>query len=486
MSSARARAGGRWKRTKIVCTIGPATRSEAALERLARAGMDVARLNFSYGTRAEHGQLITAIRTVARKLKRPIGILQDLAGFKLRVGDVPRGAVALRPRQEVVLSAARSPEPSAIPIPSGELPKALSAGQRLLLGDGKIELEVLDTTRTEVRCRVRAGGLLESRQGLAAPDTALPIRAATSKDLADLRFGLKQGVDWVAMSFVRNAEDLEPLRRAVKKHAPGTALMAKIERHEAIGNLEEIIAAADGIMVARGDLGLQLPLDRVPLLQKDIIGRCNAVGKPVITATQMLESMVSSRRPTRAEVSDVANAVLDGTDAVMLSGETAVGRYPAEAVAVMARICRRAEAAFDFEARQLASSQWPCRTVTDGISQATVGLSNDLKARAIITATSSGHTALMVAMHRPEAPIIAVTPDVATQRRLALAWGVKSLLAPRGSNTDQLIVNAIARARKLGLVREGDLVVVTAGVPAGVPGHTNLIKVEVVGRRRRP
>jgi pyruvate kinase len=448
--------------------------------------MDVARLNFSYGAREDHERAIASIRAIARKLGRTIGILQDLAGFKLRVGDIPGGAVALRRRQEIVLSAARSPGPSAIPIPAADLPKARSAGERLLLADGKIELEVLDTTSTDIRCRVRAGGLLQSHQGLAAPDTALPMRAATKKDLADLRFGLEHSVDWVAMSFVRNAEDLRPLRRIMERHAPGAALMAKIERHEAIDNLDEIIEAADGIMVARGDLGIQLPFDRVPLLQKSIIARCNAAGKPVVTATQMLESMVSSSRPTRAEASDVANAVLDGTDAVMLSGETAVGRYPTEAVRVMSRICTRAEAAFDFEGMLIESSQWPCRTVTDAISQATVGLANDLDARAIVTATSSGHTALMVAMHRPEARIIAITPDVATQRRLTLSWGVRPLLAPRGRNTDQLIVNAVARARDLGLVANGDLVVVTAGVPAGMPGYTNLIKVEVVGRQGKP
>jgi pyruvate kinase len=485
MSGARARGRGNACRTKIVCTIGPATQSRTALARLAAAGMNVARFNFSYGTHDEYARVIGMVRALERTLGRPIGVLQDLSGFKLRVGALPGGAMMLRPRQEVLLSAAPSPDPPAIPIPTAALPKALSPGQRLLLGDGKIELRVLDARGAEVRCRVRVGGLLQSHQGLAAPDTALPIGAATRKDLADLRFGLEQGVDWVAMSFVRSAEDLEPLRRAVKRHGSGAGLMAKIERHEAIDNLDEIIDAADGIMVARGDLGIQLPLDQVPVLQKDIIARCNAVGKPVVTATQMLESMVSSPRPTRAEVSDVANAVLDGTDAVMLSAETAVGRYPSDAVRVMSRVCARAEAAFDYEGRLAHSTQLPCRTVTDGISQAVVSLASDLNARAIITATSSGHTALMVAMHRPAAPIVAVTSDVATQRRLTPSWGVTPLLAARGRNTDQLIVRTLARAREEKLVHEGDLVVITAGVPAGIPGHTNLIKVEVVGRRER-
>ncbi|GAF92800.1 unnamed protein product, partial [marine sediment metagenome] len=255
-------------------------------------------------------------------------------------------------------------------------------------------------------------------------DTVLPIKAVTSKDLSDLRFGLARGVDWVAMSFVRGAEDLAPLRREIARAGASVGVMAKIERRDAIGNLDQIVAAADAIMVARGDLGIQLPLERVPMLQKSIIASCNEAGKPVITATQMLESMVDSPRPTRAEVSDVANAVLDGTDALMLSGETAVGRYPTEAVRVMSRVAARAEASFDYDARLKVTSQWPCRTVTDGISQATVGLAHDLNARGIITATSSGQTALMVAMHRPKASIIAVTPDVATQKRLTLSWGV--------------------------------------------------------------
>jgi pyruvate kinase len=351
----------------------------------------------------------------------------------------------------------------------------------VLLGDGAIELVVTATSGAEVRCRVRVGGIVRSHQGIHLPDAALPINTVTPKDLADLRFGLEHGVDWVAMSFVRNGADLDPIRSEIERSAHRPSVMAKIEQHEAIAHLEEIIAAADGVMVARGDLGIELPLDRVPVLQKQIIRRCNAAGKPVVTATQMLESMIGSARPTRAEVSDVANAVLDGTDAVMLSGETAIGSYPVEAVRVMARVATRAEAAFDYADRLAESTRWPCRTMTDGISQATVGLAHDLGARAIITATSTGHTAYMTAMHRPEHPIIAVTPDVATQRRLTLAWGVRPLLAKRGRNTDRLITNAIGRAREAGLLREGDLVIITAGVPAGASGRTNLIKVELVG-----
>jgi pyruvate kinase len=444
--------------------------------------MDLARLNFSHGTHEDHDHLIDTVHSVAAKLRRPIGILQDLAGPKPRVGDLPDGELYLPPRAEVVLSAAPSPAPGHLPLPVPELPRTVSPGQRILLADGRIELKVLDAGGSEVRCRVQVGGTLRSHQGVHLPDVDLPIRTFTDRDRDDLRFGLARGVDWVAMSFVRSAEDLRLLRREIDRAEAPARLMAKIEHHQAIDDLEAIIAASDGIMVARGDLGIEIPLDRVPLLQKRIIECCNAAGKPVVTATQMLESMIESPRPTRAEVSDIANAVLDGTDAVMLSGETAVGRHPIEAARVMARVAARAETAFDFEARLLESTQWPCHTTTDGISQATVNLAHDLPARAIITATTSGHTALMVAMHRPEPPIIAVTPDVATQTRLTLAWGVVPLLAPRGRNTDELIVSAIAAAREAGLVADGDLVVVTAGVPAGVPGQTNLIKVEEVGR----
>jgi len=504
------------RRTKIVCTIGPATSSEGAIRRLARAGMDVARLNFSYGSHEAHAEAISRVRAVAKELGRPIGILQDLSGPKLRVGELPGGAVELHAGAEVVLSTARRPSASHLPLPVPELPRAVTAGDRLLLADGRIELRVLKTSRTEVRCQVRVGGVLKSHQGLNVPGVSLPIATVTAKDLADLKFGLEQEVDWVAMSFVREANDLAPLRRAIGRadrgrpstvargdpersrtgrpptagqtpfglpvRAPG--VMAKIEKHEAVDRLDEIIAAADGIMVARGDLGVELPLARVPLLQKDIIARCNRAAKPVVTATQMLETMVENPRPTRAEVSDVANAVFDGTDAVMLSGETAVGRFPQEAVRVMADVVSRAEAGLDFAARSDRASAWSCQTTADGISQAACALASDIGARAIITATGSGYTALMVSRQRPAAPVVAVTPDVATLRRLTLVWGLHPLLAPRGRNTDELIVSTISAARKAGYVRAGDRVVVTAGVPPG-PGNTNLIKVEVVGRHHR-
>ena len=472
------------RRTKIVCTIGPATSSPAAIRRLALAGMNVARLNFSYGTHESHAAVIQAVRSIADEIGRPIGILQDLSGPKLRAGELPGGAMQLREGDEVTLRLRGHPGPSEIPVPLPELAGAAQPHQRLLLSDGQIELRVLRSAKAAITCRVAVGGLLKSHQGINLPDAALPIRTVTQKDLADLRFGLEHQVDWVAMSFVRKSQDLAPLRRMMKAAAADARLMSKIEKHEAVGELDDIIAASDGIMVARGDLGIELPLAQVPMLQKDIIRRCNRAGKPVITATQMLESMISNPRPTRAEVSDVANAVFDGTDAVMLSGETAAGQYPTEAVRVMADVIGRAEAVYDFDAHWAECTAWPCDTIADGTSEAACGLARDVNAAAVISATSTGSTALAVARQRPKARLVAVTPNVATLKYLSLVWGVHALLAARGRDTDELIVNAVDRARDAGLVRVGDRVVVTAGIPRGA-GNTNLIKVEVVGKHEK-
>ncbi len=444
--------------------------------------MDVARLNFSHGRHASHAAAIAAVRAASERIGRPLAILQDLSGPKLRVGELPGGEVLLEPGATVVLSTAEAPAPGHLPLPLPELPGAVSPGQRLLLSDGRLELRVLSATEQEIRCEVVVGGALGSHQGVNVPDTVLPIEAVTEKDLADLEFGIAHGVDWIAMSFVRRAEDLRPLRERLLAAGSRAGLMAKIEKHEAVDHLDEILTVADGVMVARGDLGIEVPLDEVPILQKQIIARCNESGRPVVTATQMLESMIGNPRPTRAEVSDVANAVLDGTDAVMLSGETASGKYPVEAVQVMAQVARQAEAAFDYHAYLRRAREVPCATITDGIAEATVSLAEDLCAQAIITPTSSGATALMVARHRPAAPIIAVADQAETQRRLALVWGVSPVYAPRTHSTDEMVRTALHRARETGLVALGDRVVVTAGVPSGVPGRTNLIKVEVVGQ----
>jgi pyruvate kinase len=474
------------RRTKIICTLGPASSSEEVVSALIRAGLDGARFNFSHGTQQEHRRGIARVRSLAARLGRPVAVLQDLAGPKLRVGEMAGGCAELRRGRPFTLTTRAiigGERAASVAFPA--LPRCLKAGNRVLLDDGLLELEVVDTTSTEVNCRVVTGGPLGSRKGINLPEVDLPISAVTEKDLSDLRLGLRLGVDWVAMSFVRRPEDLAPLRALMKRLGRRAPLLAKIEQHEAVREIDEIIAAADGVMVARGDLGVELPVEQVPVLQKRIIEKCNRAGKPVVVATQMLDSMIRNPRPTRAEVSDIANAILDGADALMLSGETSVGKYPLAAVRTMVRTARRAEGALDFARLLQEKLRLPTRTLTDAISQATCELAADLGARAIITSTSTGHTAVMVSRHRPKAPIVAVTPNVATQRRMALCWGVCPLLVPRGRSTDEMLRGAIAAARKAGFVKDGDTVVVTAGVPAGVAGRTNLIKVETVGKHVR-
>jgi len=469
------------RRTKVVCTLGPATDDERVLCGLIRAGMDVARLNFSHGTRAEHARRIKAVRSAGEKLGRTVAVLQDLCGPRLRLGALAGDQVTIKDGAEFTLTTRPvEGDQNRAQVQFERLPRFLSPGQRVLLADGAIELRVASVRGREIVCRVVKGGLLRSQQGLNLPDTDLPIPAFTKKDREDLLSGLRRGVDWVAMSFVGKAADLAPARAIMKNGRARALLMAKIEKRQAIQNLEEIVQACDGVMIARGDLGVEVALDEVPILQKRIIRICNRVGKPVVTATQMLESMLDNPRPTRAEVSDVANAVLDGTDAVMLSGETAVGRYPLAAARIMARVACRAESQIDFDALRRAELAAFAEDPTDAVAEAACVIARDLHARAIICNTSSGFTARMVSKHRPATPIIAVSPSLQTLRRISLLWGVCPVLVPASRDTDEMLTHAMAGARKSGAVRRGDLVVITAGVPVGVPGHTNLIKIASV------
>jgi len=469
------------RRTKIVCTLGPATDSERVLCALIRAGMDVARLNFSHGTLADHARRIRAVHSAARELGKPVAILQDLCGPRLRLGAFRAGEATVRDRAEFVITTQPvQGDESRAQVQLPELPGFLSRGDRVLLADGAIEFRVVRASRDEILCRVVKGGLLRSHQGMNLPDTALPIPAFTKKDRTDLVFGIRRGVDWVAMSFVSKAADIEPARALLRKQRSRALLIAKIEKKEAVQNLEEIVDASDGVMVARGDLGVEVALDQVPVLQKRMIRLCNQAGKPVITATQMLETMITNPRPTRAEVSDVANAVLDGTDAVMLSGETAVGRYPVAAVRIMARTAARAETDLDFEAIRRAHAASRCADPTESAAEAACMIAHDLRASAIVCNTSSGFTARMVSKHRPDTRIIAVTPSDQTLRRIALFWGVCPVLVPRSRNTDEMLRRAITGAVQSGAVQRGDLVIITAGVPIGIPGHTNLIKIAKV------
>jgi len=470
--------------TKIVCTIGPATASPERLRALIDAGMDVARLNFSHGTHELHGQVIERIRYLSQEMGKPIAILQDLCGPKNRLGELPEEGVPVETGQSVrFVLATEGADAENIPLPSSTLFALVRPGERILIDDGSIEVTVTQRDLNTIRGEVHIGGILRSHKGVNLPDTRLPVTSVTERDLHDLRFGIQQGVDWVAVSFVREPEDLQPVRYAIEAAGADVRVIAKIEKREAVERFESILAAADGIMIARGDLGVEMPIDEVPLIQKEIIAQCNRAGKPVITATQMLESMIAAPHPTRAEATDVANSILDGTDAVMLSGETAVGQYPVEAVQVMHRIASRTEQALKEGVvvqpnQPLAGSL----SVTEAVAEAVCHIAYDINARAIICATTSGSTARLVSKYRPKTPIVAFTPFESTYRQLALSWGVQPRLIPQVYTMEEMLQTAVNTAVEMGLAHEGDKVVITAGVPIGVPGNTNLIKVHTIGQ----
>lgn len=470
------------RRTRIVCTIGPASESEGAIRALAQAGMNVARLNFSHGSPAWHRERVGLLRKVADETGRAIGILQDLCGPKLRVGELPEEGLDLLPGHacRLTLGPSAAGDVPAIQVPLPALLEALAPGQNLYLQDAQIQLAVEAVGDDGVRCQVLNGGTLHSRQGINAPSAPMAIAAATEKDLRDLRLGVELGVDWVAVSFVRRAADLAPVRSLLHDLDASIPVMAKIEKPEAVENLEEIAAAADGLMVARGDLGVELPLYQVPVMQKEIIRLGNRRGKPVVTATQMLDSMTRNPRPTRAEVSDVANAILDGSDAVMLSGETACGEWPAVVVETMARIAEFTEGHIDYAGQLEERVRVRAGTITDAIAQGACEIAMDLRAAAILCSTTSGATARALSLMRPPAPLIAATPSPETRRRLTLTWGVETLLVPPTENTDERLAATVDGACKAGWIRTGDVVVVVSGTPIGVAGRTNLIKVQTV------
>ena len=467
-------------RTKIVCTIGPSSASPDALARLVAAGMDVARLNFSHGTHAEHASVIAALRAIAADARRPIAVLQDLAGLKIRIGEIPAGPVRLRAGGAFTLTTRPVPgDEGGASVSLPNLPRLLRPGDRLLLADGEIELAAERIGDADVLCRVVAGGTLSSHKGISLPNAVVPGPCLTEKDRGDLLFGISQGVDYVALSFVRSETDVRQARAFLAEHGATIPIVAKIEKHEAIGSIDAILGEADGLMVARGDLGVETPLEHVPLLQKMLIEKANRAGKPVITATQMLLSMVDSPRPTRAEVGDVANAILDGTDAVMLSEETASGRYPVEAVATMRRIAEDTEAAFPFARWMRRFEHEGLQTLPEAVAGAACELAEHVGAEVIVAWTESGATARLVASHRPRRPILALSTVPATARRLALVWGVFPVLAAPPGSADAMLDAAPGIAAAAGLLRSGERVVITAGIPMGVAGSTNLIKAAV-------
>lgn len=470
------------RRSKIVCTIGPATDDVAMIKKLLLAGMNVARLNFSHGTHAEHERRARAVRQAAAETGINVAIMLDTKGPEIRLGYFKEEPVFLEENATVTLTTETIlGDRERIPVTYTGLPADVKEGDAILIADGLIELKVLSTTPTEVLCRVINGGKLTSQKGINLPGVEVNLPAVTEKDIADITFGIKQGFDFIAASFVRRASDVLAIRRVLEEAGADIDIISKIESRQAVNNLDEIIRVSNGIMVARGDLGVEIPVEEVPLVQKGIIEKCNLLGKPVVTATQMLDSMINNPRPTRAEASDVANAIFDGTDAVMLSGETAAGKYPLEAVETMARIAERAEAALHYEGmlakKRSAISQ---RTVTDAISYATCASAQDLGAAAIITTTESGHTAKMVAKYRPKAPVIAVTPHAGVMRKLALTWGVKPLKAAPKESTDEMMAEAVEASLQAGFIKGGDLIIFTAGVPARVQGTTNLLRVHTV------
>jgi pyruvate kinase len=477
----------RWRRTKIVATVGPATASADRIRALIEAGVDVMRFNFSHGTRDEHLRRIQLVRQCSAELGRPVAVLQDLQGPKIRVGGLQdHRPVLLEEGRELVIGA--EPEGGTaerLSTTYPELVREVREGDRILLADGELELAVTAVGPHEVRARVVRGGLLEEHKGINLPGVPLRAPALTDKDVEDLRFGLEAGVDFVALSFVRTAEDVVRARQLMEEAGRTVPVIAKLEKAEAVDHLDEILEASDGVMVARGDLGVELAPERVPTLQKHIIRRANELGIPVITATQMLESMVDHPRPTRAEASDVANAILDGTDAVMLSAETAVGRYPVQAVRMMDRIAVEVEASSP-QLYQPARHHERRLGIAEAVAAAACRLGHDLRAKAIVVITRSGRTAQLVSKNRPAEPIVALTEEESVARSLSLWWGVHPVVTEFREDTDAMLAHAEDELLRRGLVEPGDVLVVTGSAPIIARGRTNFVKVHRVRRTVRP
>jgi pyruvate kinase len=470
------------RRTKIVATIGPASDQFDILVKLVEAGMNVARLNFSHGTQDEQRSRLESIRAAAAQVGRTVAIMIDLKGPEIRLGTFIDGKIILKEGDLFTLNIVESiGTQSQVWVQYPDIVKDVPPGGYLLLDDGNITLQALAVTATEIRTKVIVGGPLSDRKKVNLPGTKVSLPALSEKDISDIQFGVRAGVDFVAGSFIRKAQDVLDIRRVIEEAGGNQHIIAKIESQEGYDDLDAILGVVDGLMVARGDLGVEVPTEEVPIMQKRMIERSNQLGKPVITATQMLESMVTKPRPTRAEASDVANAIMDGTDAIMLSAESAAGQYPVESVRMMATIAVRTEAALDYvgilNRKRRTGKQ---DTVTEGISHATVTIAADLGAAAVISATRSGFTARMVSKYRPFCPIIAVTPLIEVARKLQLVWGVATVIKEDTPDTDSLIEQAILGALETGIVQNGDLVVLTAGVPVGVQGTTNLIQVHTV------
>lgn len=473
--------------TKIVATVGPASSSPEVLEALYNAGADVFRLNMSHGDHETHAESIRLIREIARRGGRPAGILCDLSGPKIRIGEIAPEPVQLSAGDEITITTRPVPQGNAqlVSCNYSDLPREVLPGQRVLLDDGLLEFEVRSVRPPDVHCTVVRGGPLSSNKGLNLPTTRLRISSLTQKDRADIEFGLTHDVDFFALSFVKRVQDIEEARYFIKFRGGSIPIIAKIEKGEAVENIEAILDAADGAMVARGDLGVEIPLEDVPLVQKRVIDLCNRLSKPVITATQMLDSMIRSARPTRAEVGDVANAILDGTDAVMLSGETASGQYPVEAVEMMARIARATEGTLNRQEFLRKKFVGPGYSIPDAISHAAASMAHDLSAARILCLTQGGSTPRRVASWRPQCAILAYCPLPRTAQQLSITWGVKAVTWETGPESDEEppygieaeFDRAVRACKEQGLVRAGDRLIIAAGMPIHEPGTTNLVRV---------
>lgn len=470
------------RKTKIICTMGPSCDSVDVLKQLIHAGMNVARLNLAHGEVEEQRRRIRSIRQAAAETGTPVAIMLDIKGPEIRIGLLKEKSYELQSGDVLTLTTERiEGDASRISVSYSELPQDVKPGCSILLDDGLIELKVEHIADTEIHCRIVNGGVIKPRKGVNLPGIRTSLPGVTERDVQHIVFGIEERIDMIAVSFVRRAEDILLIREMLESHgASHIQLISKIENEEGVEALDAILAVSDGLMVARGDLGVEIPVEDVPLIQKQMIRKCNLAGKPVITATHMLDSMQSNPRPTRAEASDVANAVLDGTDVIMLSGETAAGKYPVESVQTMAAIAEKTESILPYNELLAQKSAMHRTDITEVISQSAVGASLDLEASAIITPTMTGFTARMVSKYRPKAPIIAVTPHEEVQRRLCLVWGVIPVKGERVETTDEMFQSAIQGGSRIGLLKQGDLVVVTAGVPAGKSGTTNFIKIDHV------
>ncbi len=471
------------RKTKIVCTIGPASQDEKIFKELVINGLNVARLNFSHGTHEEHRVKIETIKKIRKELGTSTAIMLDTKGPEIRTRDFENGQIELEAGKEFILTTRNIVGTEEIASVTYEgFARDVKVGDSVLIDDGIISLEVIEVINdTDLKCIVSNGGTVKNKKGVNVPNVKINIPALTERDISDINFGIEHDVDYIAASFIRKAEDVIAIRRILEQgNADHIMIISKIENREGVENIDEIINVSDGIMVARGDLGVEIPAEEVPLVQKKLIKKCNAAGKPVITATQMLDSMIRNPRPTRAEVSDVATAIFEGSDAIMLSGETASGSYPLEAVKTMNKIAKMIENSLDYEAILKSKSVGFSNSITDSISYATCRTCLDLKATAIVSATSSGYTAEAVSKYRPIAPIIAATESEYVMRKMSVYWGVYPIKIDKFQSTDEIIEKSVDKALKLGYIENGDVTIVTAGVPVGVSGSTNLLKVHIV------